>query len=1064
MKTLIYSILSIFIFTISTSHANKPIVVGGELDYPPYSFLNEDGHPTGFQTELCQSIAKVMGMDIVIQLTSWAEVRKGLEGGSVDLISGMFYSDERAKLYDFSPPYSIVSSVIFARKDSLPVESIRDLKDKEIIVMRGEAMHDYVVKQKLTHRLLLGETPGDVLQKLASGQGDYALGAQMPGLYWINKLGLSNVTTMGKPLKPFKNCFSVKKGNTLLISRFTEGLMILYQTGEYQKLYEKWFGVLGKDEILLTDILKYSAMILIPLLCLLAMVFIWSWTLKQTVTRSTKELIDSRKQLQTLSDNLPGGYVYQIVLEKDDRYFNYISAGVEKVHGISVNDVMKDPSVLYQQVLEEDINSLMEQEFNSRTELTKFYAEVRYQKPSGEIRWLLLSSSPRKLSDQSVVSDGVAIDITPRKKAFEDLRLSMQRLISAQKIAKLGDFSWDIQSGEISWSDGLYNLLGYDKNEPIDYEKINEKIHHPDDLELITQWLKESINSDSRELRSNEYRLIRKDGQIIYVHTTGIIERTNDGNVKLFATLQDITERKQFENELINEKERLIVTLRSIGDGVITTDINGNIALINKVGEELTGWPQDEAEGKHIKDVFYIINEQTRQICENPIDKVLKTGRRAEIANNTLLRSRDGTERMIADSGAPIQSHDGLIIGVVLVFRDVTQQKRLEAEIQRSQKIESIGLLAGGIAHDFNNVLSVISGNVSYALSIIDQNDEARHALDDVLTGTKQAQQLTQQLLTFSKGGIPIKNVADIQQILKETAIFVARGSNVGCDFVFSDDLWVVSVDTGQINQAISNLIINAIQAMPEAGIIQIKAENMIIESDDNSMLLSRGNYVKISIHDNGAGIPKQHISNIFDPYFTTKQKGSGLGLATTYSIIKNHHGSITVESTPGKGTTFYIYLPATDAKNNTKDINTSIHHEGHGKILVMDDQEMILTMVKRLLRRMGYDTVVAKEGQQAIDIYQKAFQLGEPFSLVILDLTVPGAMGGAETMEKLLQIDPDVKAIVSSGYSNNPIMGNYEDYGFCGVISKPYTKKELAEALESNVPPFSSNNAIIKM
>ena len=1049
MKKILYSITFVFIFNIHFVAAKNPIIVGGELDYPPYSFLDENGVPTGFQTDLCRSIARVMGMKIEIRLTVWAQVRKGLEEGTIDLISGMFYSDERAKLYHFSPPYCIVSSVIFARKNSPSVESINELKNKEIIVMGGEAMHDYVIKHELTNKILKGKTPGEVLQKLASGQGDYALGAQMPGLYWIKKLGLSNVTTMGKPLKPFKDCFSVKKGNILLLSQFTEGLMILYQTGEYQKLYEKWFDILDPPKIILRDILKYTAIVGIPLLFLLALVFIWSWMLRKTVVRRTSELMESQKQLQTLSDNLPGGYVYQMVFDNNNRFFKYISAGVEQMHGLSAKDIMNDSSLLYQQIFEEDRKYLIKQETISRTSLTPFNVEVRYQKPSGKIKWLLMSSSPRKMSNQSVVSDGIAIDITPRKKAFEDLRFSMKRLVAAQRIAKLGDFSWDLQTGEVLWSEGCYNLLKYDTNETINYEKVNAEIHHPEDLERITQWLNEAIESDSTSLKPNEYRLIRKDGQVIFVHTTGVIDRSN-GNVKLFATLQDITERKKFENDLINEKERLIVTLRSIGDGVITTDIKGNIVLINKVGETLTGWYQHEAEGKHISEIFYIVNEKTRQVCKNPIDKVLKTGKIAGLANNTLLISRDGIERIIADSGAPILSYDDTIIGVVLVFRDMTQQKLMEAEIQRSQKIESIGLLAGGIAHDFNNVLSVITGNISYALSSINQYNELWPVLNDVQTGTKQAQQLTQQLLTFSKGGVPIKSAANIRDVLKESVLFVTSGSKVRCDFEFSENLWIVSVDTGQINQAVTNIVINASQAMPDGGIIQIKAENIIIESEDNKLLLPQGNYVKISIKDNGTGISEKDIANIFDPYFTTKSKGNGLGLATTYSIIKNHHGKITVESRLNEGTTFYIYLPAKDIMPDTDTKQSSVQHKGQGKVLVMDDQEMILNMVGRLLNRMGYEAVFAKDGQQAIDIYKHAFLSGNPFVFVLLDLTVPGGMGGAQVIGELLQIDPDVKAIVSSGYSNDPIMASYQDYGFCGVIAKPFTQKELAKTLES--------------
>ncbi len=503
----------------------------------------------------------------------------------------------------------------------------------------------------------------------------------------------------------------------------------------------------------------------------------------------------------------------------------------------------------------------------------------------------------------------------------------------------------------------------------------------------------------------------------------------------------------QRTSELANEKEQLMVTLRSIGDGVITTDIHSRVLIINIVAESLTGWTQKDAAGKHIREVFNIVNERTRLYPVNKLEKVLETGTIVGLANNTLLISRNGSEFIISDSGAPIRDKEGNINGVILVFRDITQRQLIEAQLQQAQKLESIGTLAGGIAHDFNNMIGIISGNISYALSMMNPKDELFMVLSDVQTGTKQAQKLTQQLLTFAKGGAPVKKEADLKEVLKESALFVTRGSKVRCEFIFAEDLWTVSIDVGQMNQSIGNLVINAVQAMPEGGIIQIKAENKTILPEDN-ILLSPGNYVKISIKDNGMGIIDKHISKIFDPYFTTKQTGSGLGLATTYSIIKRHNGTISVESTIGKGTTFLIYLPATDTKPVIEPKKQLAEIQGQGKILVMDDQEMLLEMAKRVFGSMGYQAHVAKDGNQAIEMYKESLQSGHPFDLVVLDLTIPGGMGGAEAIQELLKINPKIKAIVSSGYSNDPVMSNYQDYGFCGVIPKPFTKADIREVL----------------
>lgn len=363
--------------------------------------------------------------------------------------------------------------------------------------------------------------------------------------------------------------------------------------------------------------------------------------------------------------------------------------------------------------------------------------------------------------------------------------------------------------------------------------------------------------------------------------------------------------------------------------------------------------------------------------------------------------------------------------------------------------MEAIGTLAGGIAHDFNNMLGIITGNISYVLSRLNKDDELYEVLTDIQESSKQAQGLTNQLLTFSKGGAPVKKVADINKIIRDAAIFSIRGAASKCIFNLSEDLWPVEVDEGQINQVVNNLVINANQAMPNGGAIAICTENVTIESESGIPLPS-GRYVKIVIEDQGIGIPEKHLLNIFEPYFTTKQKGSGLGLTTTYSIIKKHEGYITVYSEIEKGTVFNIYLPTSLNDFKEPKDQKEAKHKGQGKILVMDDQEPILKMVGRMLKSMGYKTAFSADGSQAIKMYKKAQTTEDAFDAVILDLTVPGGMGGLKTIIELLKIDSNVKAIASSGYSNDPIMSNYEDYGFCGIVPKPYTKSQLAEILNN--------------
>jgi len=508
--------------------------------------------------------------------------------------------------------------------------------------------------------------------------------------------------------------------------------------------------------------------------------------------------------------------------------------------------------------------------------------------------------------------------------------------------------------------------------------------------------------------------------------------------------------RKKAEVALLDEKERLTVTLRSIGDAVITTDNSGKIILINEVAEELTGWRQDEAIGQPLVKVFNALDEKTHEPSDDFVSRVLEAERIIDKSNPSILKSRNGTERLISEIGAPIRDKENRVIGVVLAFSDITHRVKMEDELLKGRKLESIGILAGGIAHDFNNILTAIMGNVSLAKNFIDPENRAYKRLEEADKATQRAKDLTHKLLTFSKGGAPIKTIASVADLIKESAGFTLSGTPVKCEYVFSEELWPVDIDTGQISQVIQNLCLNASQAMPGGGILLIKAENQTI-SEDAKMSLTPGNYIKISFSDNGVGISMDYISRIFDPYFTTKQKGSGLGLATVYSIIKNHEGLITVDSELEAGTTFTLYLPGSPEKQVTVADEKSmpeVDFLGSGNVLIMDDEEIVREVAGEIIQHLGFEADFAIDGNEAIEKYSHAMKNGSPYAVVIMDLTVPGGMGGGEAIKKLLEMDPQAKAIVSSGYSNNPIMANFSKFGFKGVISKPFRLDEVKKTL----------------
>jgi two-component system cell cycle sensor histidine kinase/response regulator CckA len=573
---------------------------------------------------------------------------------------------------------------------------------------------------------------------------------------------------------------------------------------------------------------------------------------------------------------------------------------------------------------------------------------------------------------------------------------------------------------------------------------------HPKDREDILSLLT-NIKEEGKAYEF-EYRVIASDNRILWVRDqVRLFNDPESGKGQLRGLMIDITGRKRVVEALAEERNLLAVTLRSIQDGVFTTDSKGRVILMNDAAEQLTGWKRNEATGKNLNDIFKVLDERTGGRITVPFEQVGDERAFSRTHGPKIIVSRDGTERMIEEITAPVYDSEARAVGMVLVFTDVTEKRRSEEELLKIQKLESIGVLAGGIAHDFNNLLTSLMGNLSLAKMYSPGEIRALERLEDAEKACLRAQDLTMQLLTFSKGGAPVKKLASIVEILKESANFALRGSPVSCRFFIAADLLPAEVDVGQISQVFHNIIINASQAMPNGGIIEISVENLSPKKAGEIPLTPR-HYVKISIRDHGVGIPADHLQKIFDPYFTTKQKGSGLGLATSYSIISRHNGYITVESGLGVGATFHIYLPASQ-----KTIPDSVDQRkklfaGRGRILVMDDEDIMRLIVGNMLEELGYAADFAEDGEKALEKYMSAMEEGRPFDAVIIDLTIRGGGGGADCIKGLLATDPEVKAVVSSGYYDDPVMSNYRTLGFKGVITKPYKIEDLSEILYKTI------------
>ncbi len=749
--------------------------------------------------------------------------------------------------------------------------------------------------------------------------------------------------------------------------------------------------------------------------------------------QAQKALLENEEKYRNLVERAHDG----IGIIQDD-YFKYVNNQLALLTESSVEELMNKP---FLNIFSKDDQEKLSKEYSRHLngEVSDKIYQAKLCTKFGNIKYVEINGGFIHYQGQN--ADLIIIrDISDRKKINAELIESRKKYKVLEANIPLGIYRSTPDGILVSGNPSMLNLFGFKSELEIkdfDVSKLYQNREQRD--KFITQ-----LNKDGT-VEGYEIELKRLDGSSFWasISTTTVFDKHMEP-VFYDGIIRDISEKKQAEISIRESEEKFrtiseqsIMAIAILQEGIIKYMNNAFCELFEFSRDEIQKWgPHRYLKAVHWDSISTVL-DRGRQMTKDPENEgnrftfkgITKTGK---------LKYVDNYSKIIMFQGKP---------AMLMSLIDITDRKLMEAEIQRAQKLESTGLLAGGIAHDFNNRLSVILGNAQLARLYFSQKDKLVKYLENIEQSAAQATSLTQQLLTFSKGGAPIKTVCNVKEMIKEAINLSLSGSNAFCITNFQDDLFNIDVDKGQITQVLNNILINADQAMPSGGKIHITGENHD-HSPKDPIQLRGSKYVRITIKDQGTGIPATILDKIFDPYFTTKQKGSGLGLAVAYSIVEKHKGFLMVESELGQGTTFLLYLPATNEQislEKVMDINTS---KGSGYILVMDDEELVLDMVGDILLEAGYEVALAKDGQETLDIYMNAKNSDKPFQAVIMDLTIPGGMGGKETMVELKKFDPNVKAIVSSGYSNDPIMSDYESFGFAGVIAKPYKIKALQDTL----------------
>jgi PAS domain S-box-containing protein len=604
------------------------------------------------------------------------------------------------------------------------------------------------------------------------------------------------------------------------------------------------------------------------------------------------------------------------------------------------------------------------------------------------------------------------------------------------------------------------------------------------DLDVWTEELANSYRADDREVMKTgmpkqiEEPLLGKDSNMRWIETIKTPIFSDKGEViGTTGIARDVTERRKNSEELEKYRHRLedLVSLRTIElrkaneqlrkeildhlrseeelkkalaemgtimetvpDMLLVLSLDGKLVKWNAAAERISGFGHDEIKGKDAQSFF--AEEQRCSVLEE-LKETLSNG---YSAREMTVVTKSGMELPMFFNCAALRDEAGVVIGLVSIGKDLTERKKMEEDLLKTEKLESLAILAGGIAHDFNNLLTAILGDIS----LLKTREKPRRVLTEAEKAVHRAKDLTRQLLTFSKGGEPVKKVAAIAGPVRDAFDFALRGSSVKSVFSVPDDLRAAQIDEGQISQVFHNLAINANQAMPGGGIIRVQFENVNINENRPAQSLGHGIYIRITVQDEGIGIPEENLGKIFDPYYTTKKKGTGLGLATAYSVIRKHGGCITVKSAVGEGSEFSVYLPASNDAVPEPDLKAEEILAGKGRILVMDDESLIRLVIGNMLTELGYEAEFATDGEQALEIFADALESGRNFDAVLMDLTIKGGMGGLDCICRMMEIDPSVKAIVSSGYSGDMVLSNYLDYGFKGILTKPYEVEDLSSVL----------------
>ena len=1000
----------------------------------PLAEVDDTGKASGFAIDLMNYIAAKEGWQIQYTSCSWQRCLSMLENGEIDLLALMGYTAERAKKYDFSKQSLITNWGRVFAPVSKHYETVFDLKGRRIAGVKNDihrlAAEDILQRFDIPVTFVDAENYQEAFRLVAIQAADVAVTHRLFGLKYDEMYGLEPTSIIFNPIEVRT---VAPKGKSVAILAAIDSNLIMIKSDPhsiYYELMDKWIGTGFKNKIPQWIFTALIAAIIIGFLLIL-----YSYVLRRKVKESTHEIRLREERYRILFEAESDAII--VVDVETLRLFDANQAAVD-LYGFSkpefptmqVIDLSCDPASMSSSIRDGSGSLQIPLMLHRKKNGTVFPVEI-----TG--RFFTLDNKRALLA--------AIRDITERRQAEKALLESETRLRSLSECAFDGVMIHD-QGLILDCNPQFAYLFGYDSP--------TELIGRQGPDLLLTRascvLVRSIIASEKSLLKPLEVTGVRKDGSTFSGETQSCNSIYHGQKVRV-VSMRDISERKTAEHALIESEQRFRDLAESLPLTIFETDQQGKITYINKAGLDMYGLTQQNIAAADMN-VLQAISPADHLSAKEHFSRQSK-GEQIGFREYVGIR-RDGTEFPCNIIVSTIVKNS-TAIGIRGIISDISERKRAEEQFLKVQKLESIGTLAGGIAHDFNNLLQGVFGYISLARLNVDKQANCLAALEQAEKALHTSVKLTNQLLTFSKGGKPTKKRIDIRPVIENAAKFALAGSRSNYHIVADDDLWQTEADEGQIAQVIQNIILNADQAMPEGGSVEIAARNVPSPGISLPQGMISGKYILVVIKDSGIGIPERFLSKIFDPYFTTKEKGSGLGLATSYAITKNHNGLIDVKSEVGKGTSFSIYLPAMELKRDDGQYKPQQMSAGRiGRLLVMDDDKVIRDVAGQLIGFLGHTVEFAAHGRELLERYKEARQSGKPFDLVILDLTIRGGMGGLETFQRLSEFDPDVKAVVSSGYSEDDAISRFHEYGFKAFLKKPYNINDLQDMLSKLLTP----------